>query len=208
MAVFAMVMRDGTMEIAAFVALRAGCLRVLAEQRKLRIPVVKVRAGLILRPTSGGVTLLARSLHLGILKGSSVRIRVAILAARKRESLIARGFIAGLGIMTFLASYRLMLSGQREKRFRMTESGRGLPGVLRMTARAVSAKLASVLIFVTRDTFATQAQEGMIEIFHLDLGLGRCGNSIRRMASLALLFFMFAFQREACNSPVIERLPV
>jgi hypothetical protein len=109
--------------------------------------------------------------------------------------------------MTFLASERLMLSGQREGRFRVIEAGRGLPRVLRMTACAISTKLASVFILVTRDTLATQAQKRMIEILYFDLGLGRCGDVIRRMARLTLLLFMFAFQREACESTVIERLP-
>ncbi len=110
--------------------------------------------------------------------------------------------------MTFFASNLLMLPGELECRPRVVEFCSRFPGLRAMTAQAIGAELLLVRLLVTRNALAAQAQERLVEVFHLDLRAG-CGSDLSGfVALLAALFTMFAFQREACLLAVIEALAV
>lgn len=111
MAIFAMLMRDGTTKIAVLMALRAHRLVMFAVQRKFRIVVIEICTRQILAPSRRVVTGLTRALKLGVLEGALMRIGVAVLAAAGRKAFVVRDLLVRLWPVAHLARYRLMLSG-------------------------------------------------------------------------------------------------
>ena len=158
----AMLVRHRTLEIVVLVALDAGRIRVFAVERKLRIVVIKAHTRLILVPTGGVVARFARALKLRVLKRALMRISVAALAVRKRQSFVTRRFLAYLGLVAFLARHGLVQPSQRIRRSKVIKAARGLPGVLRMATHAFRPQLTGMYVLVTRGALAPQSQVRMI----------------------------------------------
>ena len=108
MTVRAMLVRNGTFEIAVLVAFHTGRFGVLAAQRKFGVVVIEGRALLSLVPARGVVAGFAGTLKLGVLERALMRIRVAALTVRKRDAFIVRRLFSPLRFVTFLARNRLM----------------------------------------------------------------------------------------------------
>jgi hypothetical protein len=160
----AMLMSDGTPEVAVLMALDASRGGVFAVQRELRSVVIETDTRLILIPTAGLVARLAGALKLGVLKRSLVGIGVAALAARESKFFIARHLLPRDGCVAFLTHDSLMLSGQWICGQGMVEEGRRIPGVLGVTPEAISSKLSPMHIIMTSSTLAAQAKERTIQI--------------------------------------------
>lgn len=81
------VVRHGAVEIVVFVAARAGEFGMLANQRELSSAVVEARAGAIVLPTGGIVTVLAGASEFDVAEGAAMWIHMTALAAAVGESL-------------------------------------------------------------------------------------------------------------------------
>jgi hypothetical protein len=205
-AIFAKFVRDGPLKIAIFVALRAGELGVPAIERKLGRLVVEPQRHRAVLPSSSRMAGLAGSLKLGVLKCSLVRIGMAVLAGGIWQSSVFCFRHPWFGTVTFFARYVLVQTRQRKSGAEMIKAPRRLPGVLRVAAKTIGSQLAHVLIFVARCAFLVQPQECLIEIFDLYFGARGCWDFGLIVAALTSEPCVLAFQREPCESLVIECL--
>src|SRR6266545_590589 len=103
-----------------------------------------------------------------------MRVRVAVIALSKRQPAIARRAI-GSGRVTLLAFHLLVLAGERIARLRMIELTRRIfPIDEVVTLQTFLPEPSFVEILVTGDARLRDAQEGLAEIFLLDVRpLGR-----------------------------------
>lgn len=90
----------------------------------------------------------------------------------------------------------------------MVELRRRFPGFRSVTFGAVFSELILVRLLVAGTTFASQTEEGLVEIFYPDLRTRGSCDPRRGMALLALQHTMFPFQDEADLLAVIKAVPV
>ena len=122
-------------------------------------------------PTVGVVTVVAGALKLHFLKSPVVGIGMAVIAGAVSQSLHADGLLAGARSVAFLAGDGRMPSRKREVRRGMVEPGRGLEGFLVVAAETLAAELTQVrVLLLTTGALAAQAEEGPVEVLHLDFG--------------------------------------
>lgn len=143
-AITAALVRDGLTEIRALVALQAVEFGVLAFQRKFRSLVIEPRFRTHGFPACGDVTTLTASAESRVLERAAVRIHVTALTTGKAQPLVMGRWISGRGGVTFTALHVLMTSGERKSGTAVIESGRGLPGVLRMAIHTLRPELSGV----------------------------------------------------------------
>jgi hypothetical protein len=208
MAVPATLMGDGAVEIGALVAFGASHRRVLSQEREFGGVVMEVRAWLVLLETVGVVAGIAGTPELDFLKSPVVGIGVTALAAAEIQSFELGILLTGLGSMAFLAGLRLVQSGEREVGGGMIEAGGRLEAILGVTAEAIGAQLALMLILVTGKAVAAKAEERPVRIFELDLGADGSGNSRCDVTFLARLPRMLAGQSKTRLGEVIEFLAI
>ena len=77
-----------------------------------------------------------------------------------------------------------------------------------MTSDTLGAELASVLIAMAAGTILTEPQEGLIQVFELNLRPGSYGNLGRRVATFTGKCLVFAFKHESRKTFMVERLLV
>lgn len=160
-AVGAEIVSDGGLEVGATMALLATYFQVFSQQRVLRFRVVEIGAERVRLFPAGDVVAVFAGLA-G--KGGAMRIGVAGGAAVELESDIF-GRAVLLGCVALGAGNTDVRSPQGELGLAVVEGrARGLPVGCVVALQAVGAELAAMLIFVTRDAVARDAEEGSCEI--------------------------------------------
>jgi hypothetical protein len=208
MAIRAAFERQMPVVVAVLVAFGAGRLRVFALQRVFGGAVIEVLVGMIDFPAAGNVARFASAAEPGFLESAAVGVHVAVLATAKFESLEEDRLSLRSRLVALLAGDRLMLTGEGVVGSVVIETVRGLPGILRMAARAIGPLLPLVHVLVAGNAFAAESQKGMVEILDLDLGAGAGWNKLRDVALLAGNGLMFSFEGHACFHGVIEAFAV
>jgi hypothetical protein len=163
-AVSAIGKRQGLLEIAVHVALDAIDRGVLAEQRVLRLRVVKSEARQQLFPPGSRVAVFA-SLRL---ERSFVRIDVAVEAGLEFHVLVTGRPAGHIRLVAFLAFDLDVKTCQRIPGLGVVELFRRLPVRKIMTLQAVVSELALVNIFVAWHAILRQAEKGFRRILHLN----------------------------------------
>jgi hypothetical protein len=202
------VMRQGPLEIAVLVTAGTSEIGMLVSQWKLRLIVAEARnTGPGFPPPARIVATLAATAKLGFLKSAVVRVVMAVLASGEREAAELQSLRVGSPTsMALAAVHGLMQAGKRKSRLRVIKSSHRLPGILRVAFAAFGAQFSAMLIFVTRQAFATKSQQRSIDI--LQLHLQPCGGRYIAgiVAGLATLLLVPALQRVARLGRVIKRL--
>jgi len=196
--------RDGTTEIVALVAIRARPFGMLPSQRKLRGAVIESfrRTGVL--PAVGVVATVAGAREARVKEPAVVRILVAALTGARDQPFVARLVLACLRPMALLAGDGLVQAGERERRARMIEPWSRLPCVLGVAVGAVGAKLAPVPVFMTGGAIPVQPEERPVGILDLDFGPGGGWDSLRVVAGLARLPTVFPGERETGLGKMVE----
>ena len=135
-------------EIAIFMAFRAGRFHVFALQRELRGTVIEVFRRTIQFPAAGDVAGFASAAELGFLKATTVRVHVAALASAVHQALEKNRLPFNTRFVALFAGDSLMLTGEGEVRAAVFETWGGLPGVLLVAALAIRSLLSLVHILV------------------------------------------------------------
>lgn len=192
MTVPATLVRDGTVEIRAFVAFGTRHFCVFPRELELGGGVLELRAGAVFLEAIRIVAVIARALKLDFLEGPVVGIVVTALAAAVIQPLELSGFLIGLRSVALLASHGLMQSREREVGFCVTEAGSRLEAVLVVALEAIATELALMLILVTIRALTAETKKRPIQIFQLDLGPGGGRNLGSDVTLLAFLLPMLA----------------
>ncbi|MDP2999202.1 MAG: hypothetical protein Q8N47_17070 [Bryobacterales bacterium] len=108
MAIPATLVRDGTPEIGAFVALGTRHGRVFSGQRVFRGGVIELSAWVVIFPAICIVASIAGASKLELLEGSAVGIGVTVLAAAESQPFPPDSRLAGSRSVAFLAENGLM----------------------------------------------------------------------------------------------------
>jgi hypothetical protein len=201
-------MRHGRAEIRAFVTLLAVGCGMFPVERELGFVVTKAAGRKHRFPARSGMATLARTLERDILKSASVRIRMAILAIRKSQTLVARRGFPGLGTMALGAAYVFMKSSEGESRPEVAKSLGWLPGILIVATQTFRAKLAGVLILMTTEALRAQPQIGLVEVLDLDFAAGRRPDMRGVVTLLASQLAVFSFEGEPGGCTMVEFLTV
>jgi len=90
----------------------------------------------------------------------------------------------------------------------VVEARRRLPALLRVAIGTAGSQLAGVTVFMARDAVPAKPKETLRGIAELDLDASGSGDLRGCVATLALLFPVLAFQREASLAAVVEGLLV
>jgi hypothetical protein len=159
----------GFAEIAACVALEAGNITVFPEQREFRPVVVESCVRFQRLPACGDVTVAASALEGSILKGASMRIHVAVIAARMAHLAEPRHSLASNWLVATGASCVRMFPCQRVGGLVVIKLLRWFPLSLRVASGALSAELPFVRVLMTLDTLAPHPEECPVLILHPDL---------------------------------------
>lgn len=207
-AIRATLVREGPPKIAALVALRAGLLRMLPDERKLRDGVAKARPRAIILPSAGVVAVVADPPKPGLAECRAMRVYVTALTSAEREPGESRPLFGGFGPVAFLAGHCLMQTRQRKASPGVIEALCRFPRILRMAAGALLAQLTAVPVLMAGRALLAEAQEGRVEIFHFDLGAGGGRQVFFDVTGLAWLFAVFAFETERGLRKVVECLSV
>ncbi len=230
MAIPAKIVGDGAPKVAFLVAFFAGQRCVLSDQAKLREVVAEAGGGTVALPAalpaSGVVTPLALFAEVQGLKSPVVLVRVTALAAAVRQSLeekhllgwtpfcqflvdlsLGDEFCPGPGV-AFDARKLLMHAGELKGGAGVVEPRGWFPRLGSVAAEAVWSELFLMRLLMARCALAAQTEEGSVKISHSDLRPGCSRDPVCRMATLASLFTMLAFQCEARPGTVIETPPV
>lgn len=193
-------------EVSSQVALHAVHGSVPTEKAELGSRVVKVLPQLCrghLLPSRRAVARLA-----GRFESSAMRIRVAIRAAAKGESGVARLFVLPRK-MALLASDFAMQTGEGIAGFGVVEppDADGFPIVVVVTLQTVGTKLPLVLVLMAGGATRGNSQKCLAEIFDLDGGALVLANMFRTVTLRTGQAGMLAFE-SVSGFPVIEGLDV
>lgn len=179
---------------------------MFASRPELRARMVELRARTVVLPAAGVVAGVAGAAKVGLPERAVVRILVTAIAAGKLQSLELRVLLARFRTVALRAGLLLVQTGELEPRGGMVEAGSRPEAVLRVTAEAVRAELALMLVLMAGRTLAAETQEGTARVLQFDLG-ARGGRDLRRdVAVRALLLPVLAFQLEAGLREVVEVL--
>ena len=148
MAIGALFVRDGLLEIGVLMAHETAGFGVFPMQWKLGQVVIESRLGSHGFPGSRYMAGLAGAFECRIHEGAAVRIAVAVLATGKTQSLVAGRSTSRRGCVALHALDVLMPPRQRIRRTAVIEARGRLPGVLGMAVRALVAELRPVRILM------------------------------------------------------------
>ena len=196
-AIRAVRVRHGFLEIRAGMALQASHSPMFSQQRVCRFRVIelctqRLRGNLF--PTIGVVTGGAGSRHRG-----AVRIVVARVTTIKNQAGVFRFSLGSRGV-TFLTRHLCVQSGERIACARVIKlffDGHALPVIEVVALLTVLSEASVVLVFVTGGATARQSQEGMPQVFTGKFAACFSRDVLRNVTLRALQSSVFALQHVA-----------